>query len=296
MREKAELTREIVELWVRETEGAWFTYDQMWKQIGIETKTAKDSSRTIMKRLKDAGIVKSRPLKYGEFRFVDRTVEVIDWRNAEENKTYDIAWPFALEKVVLVNPKSLIVLAGAPNTGKTTFCHDVIAKNIARHKISLFSSEMGAEDLRDRLSFHEGFMSWDFEAIERSSGFADVIRPDNLNIIDYLEVTDAFYLVAQELQDIFHALKQGIALVTIQKKRNYKTIKGDTIEVDLGRGAEFGLEKPKLYLSMDSNVLKIVKGKKWTTRGVNPNGMKWNFKLVDGYKFVDIQRITEGGR
>ena len=68
----------------------------------------------------------------------------------------------------------------------------------------------------------------------------------------------------------------------IQKKR----------KAELGRGAEFSEERARLYLSMDNGKLKIVKAKNWKTE-VNPNGIGYTFKLVDGCKFQSIQRKDE---
>ena len=55
---------------------------------------------------------------------------------------------------------------------------------------------------------------------------------------------------------------------------------------DLGRGSTFGLEKPRLYLSMGHNKLVIVKGKNWASRDRNPNGLVLEFKLTDGCNFI----------
>jgi hypothetical protein len=41
-----------------------------------------------------------------------------------------------------------------------------------------------------------------FKTVQRSANFADVIQPDQINIIDYLEITDNFFLVAEELSEI----------------------------------------------------------------------------------------------
>jgi len=73
-------------------------------------------------------------------------------------------------------------------------------------------------------------------------------------------------------------------LITVQKKQG----------ATLGRGAEFSAEKPRLYLSLDTGKLTIVKGKNWAQPGVNPNGLKFSFQLVDGYKFVNIQELGRG--
>jgi len=135
---------------------------------------------------------------------------------------------------------------------------------------------MGAIELRDRLSkFDMPLKNWSFIAKERASNFADVIKPDEINIIDFLEVHDEFYKIGGLIKDIYDNLHKGVAIVAIQKNRGS----------DYGLGGTRSLEKARLYLAMEPNCLKIIKGKNWT--GVqNPNGLAIDFKLVQGCKFI----------
>ncbi|MBW1768011.1 MAG: hypothetical protein JRJ65_13315, partial [Deltaproteobacteria bacterium] len=57
------------------------------------------------------------------------------------------------------------------------------------------------------------------------------------------------------------------------------------VGLDVGLGGQRTLEKPRLALAMDSGILKVVKAKNWKTEK-NPNGLKTNFKLVNGCKFI----------
>jgi hypothetical protein len=153
--------------------------------------------------------------------------------------------------------------------------------NMNRFKINYFSSEMGPVELKERLSKFENPLS-DFKKVkwlERSGNFADVIKPDEVNVIDFLEMTDNFYLVAQYIKEIFDKLTTGIAIIAIQKNP------GQT----LGLGGGRSIEKARLYLSMDSGRLKIEKGKNWANQTINPNGWELTFKLLHGCKFI-IQR------
>ena len=117
---------------------------------------------------------------------------------------------------------------------------------------------------------------WNFTVEERSVNFADVIRPDCINVIDYLELAGDFYAIADHMRQIHDRLDSGIAIVALQKKRG----------AELGRGGDFGLEKPRLYLSMDHGEATIQKCKNWVNHEENPNGMKLGFKIVAGCKFI----------
>jgi hypothetical protein len=59
----------------------------------------------------------------------------------------------------------------------------------------------------------------------------------------------------------------------------------------MGRGGTFGLEKPRLYLSLNTDypngqILRIVKAKNWA-HSVNPNNMIKRFKIVKGCKLIE---------
>ena len=97
-------------------------------------------------------------------------------------------------------------------------------------------------------------------------------------IIDYLEMTTELYVINTHLVAIGHRLGSGLAVVALQKK----------VGATYGRGQEFGLERPKLYLSMDEGRLQIVKGKSWATNRVNPNGRSIKFKIIDGCQFQAV--------
>ena len=105
----------------------------------------------------------------------------------------------------------------------------------------------------------------DWKAIdfrEKSSNFSDIIKPDGLNIVDFYEISDKFWLIADDLKRIYDKLNKGIAIVCLQKSP----------EKSEGRGGDFGLEKPRLYLNVDSHppdgaVLTISKSKGMGNRG-----------------------------
>jgi hypothetical protein len=153
-------------------------------------------------------------------------------------------------------------------------------------EICYFSSEMGASEMRMRIEkFGDPFSAWNFNAYERATNFADVIHPDAINIIDFLELSDNFYQVGGQLTAIFNKLKSGVAIVALQKDPRSAA----------GRGGSFGLEKPRLYMNLDPNppdgaILKIVKAKNRANPEVNPNHLQCEFKIIDGYKLIQASK------
>lgn len=276
----------MVREWVLSTNGDFLSTD-VDRELQLSTmSTSPEEKRIILRTLSKAlerlvkeGIIERVGSRRGHFRRLERESELLDFVNVDCTTVFPLKWPapFHLERLINLYHKNLIVVAGASNAGKTALLLNLVRENMDKHRIVYFSSEMGPEELRLRLEkFGLPITSWRFEARERSTNFADVIIPDAVNIIDYFELTDNFYQIGGEFKKIFERLTTGIAIIALQKKAGE----------DLGRGGAFSLEKARLYLSLDSGTLKVVKAKNWARPGENPNGMVFRFKLVDGCKFL----------
>jgi len=266
-----------VKEWILSTSGHFMSTD-IHKDLGLSTRVHKKNVSEILRRSIEEGIIERYGNKNGSFRKIENKCEEIDWREADTSTVFDIRWPFQLERLVQIYPKNIIIVAGASNAGKTAFMLNVALLNAGKHPISYFSSEMGPEELRLRLDkFDLPQEDWNgISFYDRSNSFADVIVPNAINLIDYLELTDNFFAVGGDIKSIFDKLKKGIAVIALQKKAG----------VDLGRGAEFTLEKARLYLSMDAGKLRIIKAKNWKDKAINPNGQTFNYKLVNGCRFI----------
>jgi len=271
----------LIREWVTNTEGGAFTYEQLDRDLIIKTTGGRNTRRQVIKRLKDEGVIVAAGHQAGAYRLVIDEAPVIPWQTADEGQSLDLILPFGMHELVRILPKTIIVIAGAPDAGKSAWCFNFIRHNMAKHHITYFSSEMGEVELKSRLSKFTSLRpeQWTFEARERSTNFADVIRPNGVNMIDYMEVSADFFLVGSWIRAIWEKLDQGIAIICLQKKRG----------VDHGRGGEITAEKARLYLSMDNGIIKIIKAKNWVDSEVNPNGMAWSFRLVQGCKFANIQ-------
>ena len=272
-RSERNLSEDVREL-VLSTSGN-FLSTEVYSCLQLSTRDERKNVSIILKRLCDEGIIERYGQKNGCFRRVENEVEALDWRNAD-TRPMSISWPFGLERLVNIYPGNVIVIAGSPNSGKTAFLLNFTKLNQDKHEIHLFSSEGGPEELKLRLSkFDCPLETWQFKAWERSGDFADVIRPGAINLIDYLEIHDDFYKIGGTLKAISEKLKGGLAVIALQKNKGREE----------GLGGFRSLEKPRLYLSMDSGLLKIVKAKAWVDSAYNPNGLEIEWKLVDGCKF-----------
>ena len=257
-------------------QSGYFIVSEMNKDLGFATIQQRKTASVIINRLMSEKYIEKYGQKAGVYRRIEHELDEMDWLNAECTE-FPCELPLDLSRLVTVFPNNIIVVAGSPDAGKTAFMLDFVQRNMYKHNIHYFNSEMGNAELRLRLQNHEevALEDWKFKAYSRSGNFADVIRPADVNIIDFLEISDAFYKVAAEINDIYRKLDGGIAIIGLQKNRGQ----------DLGRGGTFGLEKPRLYLSMDYGTIRISKAKNRRSKMVNPNGWVRKFKLFGGAEF-----------
>lgn len=266
-----------VKNWVNQQNGHFYL-TEIYRNIGIFDKVDKINVSQILSRMVKEGKIERFSGKSGCFRRVEDESEVIDWKS-DNGKPLDIRLPLGLEKFIHIMSKNIICIAGSPDAGKTAILLNMVKMNMSRHNVWYFSSEMGPMELKSRLMQFDNMDidDWNFEARERAENFSDVIRPDDINIIDFLEISDNFYQIGQRLTDIYKKLNKGIAVIALQKDPKVKT----------GRGGMFSLEKPRLYCTLDADYpngqrLEIIKAKNWRDPECNPNGYYQIFKIVKG--------------
>jgi len=258
-----------------QTEGS-FTTNAVYDALGARDNKFKATIRQALKTLKSEGVLGKSGDKDGTYRRIDTSAENIDFLNAIVNPI-DIKYPFGIENLVHTLPKNIIVVAGVSNAGKTAFLLNIVAKNMYKHNIHYFSSEMDASEMKLRLEKFSGIdlSQWKFYPKERVSDFDQVIQPNDINIIDFLEVYEDFWKVGGMIKDIYNKLDQGIAIIAIQKNK----------QSEFGLGGGRGLEKARLYINIDPGKIKIIKGKNRVDDDINPDNMAINFKLVQGCQF-----------
>jgi hypothetical protein len=289
---KKSLAEEVKEF-VMSTDGYFFSTEVV-KSLHLSTEPEqhrKDMKNIsiILRRLREGGVIEKYGSKQGVYRRIERDCEVINWQTAPTEEI-PLKFPLGIEEYVKIYPKSLIVVAGKSDAGKTGFLLEFARLNMDKHEIHLFINEAGDSELAVRLGLFRNIEKEDWKCTfwEREDGFADVIKKDAINIIDYLDVTEGFAEIGTPLKDIHNKLDRGIALVAIQKNpKRYDFKAGKYIDVDLGIGGAKSIGKSRLYLSIDDGIIKIVKAK--NRRGKeSPNGMTRTFRIYDGHDFSDV--------
>lgn len=271
--------------WVSITEGTFDTRDIERVLHLTELKDQKNMWAVLDRMVKD-GILEKVPPYRGKYRTKRVLFSKMDFKKIT-GETLDIRWPLGIERFYKCYPSSVAVLAGAPGSGKTTYCLNFCLMNLQRslpmkqRKVTYLSSELGEEELANRISlFGYPMDTWDdVSFIKISSNFEDAIDPNGINIIDYLEEYEEFWKISLYIKKINDMLREGMALIALQRPYGREVAKG-------GEGT---LEKPRIYLTMsqppgEPHRIKILKCHNWVDRRDNPKNKVKTFLIVNGSK------------
>lgn len=263
---------------VRDMDGVFSLWDIIsW--FGYTSLEDKTMIMGILKKAEQDGQIVRASTRAGIYRLVDTDMAIMDI-TAELPPKAPIELPFFLHDVVDLYAKNVIIAAGEKDSGKTAFALNAAYMNRDAFEVRYFNSEMGFSELRNRLNkFPKQFPIEEWQKItwvERSSRFEDLILPDGLNIIDFLEIGKEAFTVTEDIKRVFDKLKSGILLIVMQK-RTYK---------DFAVGGEGTLEKARLAINLEhapgGNICRITVAKNWNGPVAFPKGKVCRYKVHQG--------------
>ena len=268
----------MIEEWIQNLEKTSFHTNYLDKELQIVTHRDKDNRRQILHRLKEKGSIIPGKIA-GMWDIARGRGRTIEWKEASLD-CLDMVFPLGEEEIVEIYPKNTLLYAGSWQSGKTAYFMNLAYMNRDLfNNVIYFMSEMGGPEIKKRLSKADHIDLDEFDEkvimIEQSSYFEEALDPDGLNLIDYLSVKDNFHEVAGIIETIDDTLTTGVAVIALQKPG----------QRDYGYGGEMTGNRPRLYVSLERGVAKILKGKNWKT-GRSPDGLVRMYKIVNGIKFI----------
>lgn len=275
---------------------AWYSFQQgvitaemVDRQFDIRSRTGKQNRWIILERL----VKKGELFKIGRgYRVIDKNLDHIPWPDAQGG-AIPFHWPkgrdgtgFSFDGEIDIYPKDIIVISGISNTGKSGFALNTIVENMDEHHVRLMGNELDARKFAHRMRYFDWVDLFNddhnpkFEAIRRYENHQDIVLPDALNIIDWLNLGDRFWEVGKIIEGIQSKLTTGLCIIVLQKSEGKM----------LGRGGDFSRDLASVYFSIDKDMLTVVKAKSYKHK--NPNGKQYHFLLQDGgSKFMDIYEV-----
>jgi hypothetical protein len=261
--------------WVLVTSGHFLVTD-CHRELKLVTSSHIHAANVALARLEKEGILAKVGQRRGCYRLIERDDTTIDFLNADPDDCLSFTFPLGIERKTRIFPKSIIILAGVTGTGKTTYLLDFIQQNMNGHRIIYFNSEMSPQAMNFKLrEFNRlgtfPLSAWKFEA-RQWKGSPDVVDPDAVNIIDYLQAGVNAYEIQQPISQILEKLNRGVALIAIQKKPG----------AAYGTGGVYSAMDASLVLSLEWGKASITKNR---FREVDefPGLDNWDFTVEHGH-------------
>jgi hypothetical protein len=218
----------------------------------------------------------------------------IDWMNANDKDIFPLLWPAAHDDPsyfpwdnVMVSPGDLIVLGGETNKGKTCLCLNIVWDNMDAYPVTLMgNAEYSAAKFKRRTKN----MTWrdpakdgkpKFELIRVTEDWKYSLRPDNINIIDWISLEGDFYRIGKLLEAMKSRMRGGVLIVSLQKGEG----KAQAV------GGHFTEDPADIYITMQAGHLTLKKVKEW--KAPNPNGTLWAYDIIDGVRFAEIHQVLK---
>lgn len=206
------------------TEGI-FSTSEIYTAMCAKSKQEKDLIRYALHKFVREKKIMSEGKKSGVYRKIAQLYSVLDIEGAD---TSPLDWygPLGLHAMARIYPKSVIVVAGVANMGKSAFAYEMVRANkrlFPIGKARFQTTEAGSVEIKSRLMKYpqdQWPLQWwvdNIEFIDQSENWVDVIDPDGLNVVDYVSDYKEAYMVPFYIKQIHDKLKNGIAVLVVQK-------------------------------------------------------------------------------
>lgn len=257
------------------------------KNLKLVTTGNKKAALMALGRLVKEGYIAR--IKPGYYRVVEKDVIRLRMSNAHNlDSEVDLRYPFGIERWFVTYPKTIILISGQPDAGKTAMMLNMARMNMHLAPEYYWTSEMGEPELYSRVENFEDFNAavWDekVEFHERSENFADVVSlyPDSIHYIDNLEMNDEFWKVGGFIDAIWKALNRGVAIIGLH--------------IDPGKEFPLGgmgaIKRARLWMDLKpkkggGNIMEIRKFKNWRDKLTNIKNKTFEYSLVRGVRIQE---------
>lgn len=258
-----------------------FTNTDIDREFCLSTRREKQARSIALSRLQnDKKIEKIGAL----WRIVNNEEIKVDFLQAT-GEPLTLPFPLGIGDLAMFYPGSIIIISGTTNAGKTGFIMQTITNLLSRaranstftllekNKIKYLNSEMVPDEILDWEETLNFPLHQHVDFVYRHADYQDVINPDGINIIDFLEIYQDFYNVGAIIDSIFKRLNQGIAIIALQKRAG----------ADFALGGQFSQWKARLVINLESvtnaKIATLVKVKKPVDKNNHPEGKQCDYVI-----------------
>lgn len=260
---------------MREVGSDWQDKRYIAEQIGISHKDR--AYRLLLQRRREDDKIRIHGRNPYFIQWINRDYKVTQLSGAEKPAFLDIKLPLNIHKLTQIPPGSVVGVAGFVSSGKTSFLLEAAELNALSQPMPVYYwyNEMSESRMIIRcedfpLLIEAQEQGKFFPVKQDDFEFADVIEPDAINLIDYLDRDDELYLIGRDIKQLQARLYKGIIVFAQQKQADKK----------FGYGGLPSAKLSNLYIILDKikeeyaslrGKAEIIKCKDWEKN--NPVGM-----------------------
>ena len=281
-RKDRNLSAEVRE-WVLSSNGIFLSND-VQRNLDLSNRQDKKLLSEILRNLCKEKIIEKAGNKNGCWRKIDRSYTEQCWWEGD-GTPLPLRIPLEVGKLARIYAGNVLLLEGQKSQGKSAFALEFVRLNshLFGSKALYQNVEMADSELTERFNAYGDIMTpeqWRncITIIRQTSEWWDKILPDGLNVVDYLVEYKEAYLIADFVWKIHQKLKQGIALILVQRDplRPYPV------------GGRAVRDIPRLVMSLIRHRIKLEDVKSfYPSEYGNPTGLTRKYKQVAWWKFKE---------
>ena len=268
------------------------------KDLSLVSSGLRKNLSKILARLVEEKVIERYGERNGMWRKIDRSVVEQCWWQTE-GLPLPIEFPLDVHLFAKIYPGNVILLEGQKSQGKSAFALEFCRLNrrLFGNKILYQNVEMSDDEFLERFKNYGDLISlqdWkeSLTIIKQHDSWWDKILPDAINVVDYLLEYKEAYLIPDYIWKIHQKLRQGIALVLLQR---------DPLK-PYPHGGRAARDIPRLIISLIRHKIRIEDVKSWhQTEYGNPNGLVrdykqvswWNFKPMGGWSHEEETKYKQ---
>jgi hypothetical protein len=259
---KEKNTKTLLKEFILSSDGQ-FSINDVMQECGLFSEK-RNAVKCALSDFVKEGLIERQGLRSGTYSPIRGTgIKMNDLILNASTNPVELRLPLAIDALLNIYNRNLIVIQGLSNAGKTAFLLEIARLNRSLFDtIKYINTEMDASEIKDRVERRnidlEEFLSYVEFSLVKSTHLSGAIRyeiePNGLNLVDYLHLEDAT-LMATEMDKIQERLDNGIAVVAIQKY----------FGKDMGYGGHGVKNRARLVIDLSRDVvtLKKVKSPRW---------------------------------
>jgi hypothetical protein len=253
----------------------------------------------LLNRRKQEGKVRAYMGSPNLIEWVKREYTVTQLGNVATQAMLDIKYPLRLHEYVQTPQGCIEAIVGYKSAGKTAFLLETAELNVFTQPLPVYYwyTEMSEAKLSLRCEdfplLHKAQLEGKFIPVkQRDFQFADVLQPDGINLIDYVDRNMDYFLIGQDIQDLYNTIDRGVVIFALQKNRANP----------LGFGGTQSLKLSNMYITLDERQqsgksmlgrAKIIACKDWANPEINPTGMTCDYHTLPKHGKLAIDGTWE---